>query len=55
MHLSKMFTFWTVFKQELISNIENDPKGGPEDECINTDILQFIRQNCHGKVIHSEI
>ena len=30
---------------------DNDPKGGPDADCINRDVVQMFRQTCHGKVI----
>ena len=31
-------------------NIDDDPKGGPDVDCIHTTVVHQIRQTCHGKV-----
>ena len=37
---------------QIVSCIsENDPKGGPDDSCINdVEIVQDLRKTCHEKV-----
>ena len=30
---------------------DEDPKGGPDTDCLNLDVVEDIRQQCHGKVI----
>ncbi len=30
---------------------DNDPKGGPDADCIDRDVVQMFRQTCHGKVM----
>ena len=34
----------------LIQFLDDDPKGGPDADCLNYEVRENIRQNCHGKV-----
>ena len=47
--MTDAYVQWQIFSVTNIC-IDNDPKGGPDADCINKDVLSDIRKECHGKV-----
>ena len=44
-----------IYLPSLKLFLDDDPKGGPDADCIHNGVLEEVRKQCHGKVSTSKM